>query len=200
MSADIVHVFGMHHKLFELFHPISFFEIPRAYSAEVEEGFFCGGVVQDVVEVLDERFTDVGAGAGDGGLVFEVAVDVFKYPWVAEGASGDEEAITVGLFKHLLPAGAIEDVAVAENKDVFGGLLGGFDVVPVSGAPVGLLAGAGVDEDDFRASLFGDLGDEGGIDALFVPAGSDFDGDGDVDGGDDVREDLADELRVFEEP
>src|SRR6202790_1863692 len=105
-----------------------------------------------------------------------------KDPRIGGGGAADHDGIAAGFADHALGVLGRVNVAIADDGN-FHRLLHGGNDTPVGSACVALQPRARMDSDAFDAEAFRHFGDLDGNDGVFVPAGAEFDGYPDFDGG-----------------
>src|SRR3984893_8227943 len=132
--------------------------------------------------------------AAAGGVLLHLRKD----PGIGGGCPADHDGVAAGLLHHALGVFRRIDVAIADHGNA-DGLLDRGDEVPVGLAGVALHARPWMDSDGFDADGLRELGYVDGDDRIFVPAGADLDGQGNLHGGANGAEDLLEQRHVAKE-
>src|SRR6185369_2009787 len=107
-----------------------------------------------------------------------------KNPRIIKRATPDAHAGATGFVEHLFGGLGSDDVAVADDGDIFDRFNHFADAGELDGAAEALFAGAAVDENGGDAGVFEGAGEVGGGQVGVIPAESHLGGDGNFDGVD----------------
>ena len=139
---------------------------------------------------------------GVGGSVVATGGDILRHlaenPRVGSGGAADHHGVAAGNAYDALGIFWRIDVAVADDGDAYG-LLDGGDEVPVGTAAVALGSGARVDGDPLDSGVLGHSRYVHGDHGVFVPAGAEFDGEGNFYGRTHGTENFVEQREIAQQ-